>query len=151
MSNMIPSSKFPILFYTSLAQLMISLKLVGYWWFLVGDLEDGILFDIVDHVDICFGRYPVIFVKIRHDSQKALAGGLEDIDDSLEDGIIFDTIDHVDRWFGRHPDMISLIKPKLGAWRTFRFPDWRLEGLRKVKDQRWCCLIKIGHDLAEEA
>ena len=37
------------------------------WGFLIGDLEDGVIFDIIDHVERWFGRYPESLVKIRHD------------------------------------------------------------------------------------
>ncbi len=48
-----------------------------------GDLEDGVTFDIIDHVDRWLGRYLESLVKICHDlADKALVGGLEDIEDS---------------------------------------------------------------------
>ncbi len=46
---------------------------------------------------------------------------------------MFDIIDHVDGWSGRYPESFikighDLAKPELGAWKTLRVPDWRLEG-----------------------
>ena len=45
------------------------------WWFLIGDLKDGIIFDIIDHIDSWYGRYPEIFIKIRHDLAEKGEGG----------------------------------------------------------------------------
>ena len=35
--------------------------------FLTGDLKDGIIFDIINHVGRWYGRYPESFMKIQHD------------------------------------------------------------------------------------
>ncbi len=44
--------------------------------FLIGDLEDGVTFDIIYHVDRWLGRYPESLMKIRHDlAQKKLFSG----------------------------------------------------------------------------
>ena len=45
----------------------ISWGLGGCLWFLIGDLKDGVIFDIIDHIDSWYGRYPEIFIKIWHD------------------------------------------------------------------------------------
>ena len=39
----------------------------GCLWFLNGDLKDGVIFDIIDHIDSWYGRYPEMFIKIRYD------------------------------------------------------------------------------------
>ena len=39
----------------------------GHWGFMTGDLKDGVISDILDHVGIWLGRYPEIFMKIRRD------------------------------------------------------------------------------------
>ncbi len=35
--------------------------------FLIGNMKDGVTFDIVDHVDRWLGRYPESLMKIQHD------------------------------------------------------------------------------------
>ena len=48
----------------------------GHWGFLTGDLEEGFFFDIIDHVARWLGRYPISFMKIRHDmAEKKLVPG----------------------------------------------------------------------------
>ena len=44
---------------------------------MIGDLEDGVTFDIIDHVDRLLGRYPESLMKIRHDlaEKKLFPGG----------------------------------------------------------------------------
>ena len=39
----------------------------GCWWFLTGDLKNGIIFNIIDQVIRWYGRYPESLMKIRHD------------------------------------------------------------------------------------
>ena len=38
-----------------------------HWGFLIGDLKDGLIFDIIDHVRRWFGRYPGSLMNIWHD------------------------------------------------------------------------------------
>ena len=68
---------------TSLAQLKIGLRLVfeymGLWgcsWFLTGDLEEGVIFNIIDQVGRWLGKYPESLLKIQHDIVDCLHLGL---------------------------------------------------------------------------
>ena len=45
----------------------LHLGLGGCKGFLTGDLEDGVIFDILNHVSRLLGRYPESLVKIRYD------------------------------------------------------------------------------------
>ena len=45
----------------------LSWELGGHWGFLIGDFEDGIIFDIIDHVSRWLGRYPESLIKIGYD------------------------------------------------------------------------------------
>ena len=55
----------------------LHLVLGGHWGFLTGDLEDGFIFDIINHVRIWSGRYPVSLMKIGLDmaEKKLVPGG----------------------------------------------------------------------------
>ena len=64
----------------------VSLGLGGCWWFLPGNLEDGIIFDIIDHVVRWHERYTESLIKIRQDlTEKGYFGDLEDVDGSWLD------------------------------------------------------------------
>ena len=48
--------------------------------FLTGDLEDGVIFEIIENVIRLYGRYPDL-IKIAHDlAEKEVFGDLEDLD-----------------------------------------------------------------------
>ena len=70
-------------------------------------MEDGVTFDIIDHVDRWSGRYPESLIKILYDlAEKAKVGGLEDV-------VTFDFIDHVCRWSGTYPESLMKIRHDL--------------------------------------
>ena len=49
--------------------LMLVFDLHRAWricWFLTGNLENGVIFDIIDHVGKCSRRYPESFVKFKY-------------------------------------------------------------------------------------
>ena len=43
---------------------VLEVILGGHWWFLTGVLEDGVIFDILNHLDSLWWSYPECFVKI---------------------------------------------------------------------------------------
>ena len=45
----------------------LHLGLGGHLGFLTGDFEDGVIFDIIDNVGGCSGRYPESLIKFCHD------------------------------------------------------------------------------------
>ena len=85
---------------------MITWGLLGWWWFLTGDLEDKVIFDIIDYIGRWIERYPESFMKIQHDLADWLHLGLggcwEFLTEDLEDGVIFGIIYHVGRRLGRY-------------------------------------------------
>ena len=90
----------------------------GCWGFLTGDLEDGVIFDIINDVSRCLGRYPKS-LKIQHNSDLA-----------------FYILDHVNRWMGKYPESLlkfwhDLAEKKLvpgwglgWGWVFSNFEDW---------------------------
>ena len=76
----------------------------GDWGFMTGDLEDGVIFDIIDHDCRWYSRQPESLMKIGHDlaekGEVGLGGCWLFLTGDLEDGVIFDIIDHVGRWYG---------------------------------------------------
>ena len=45
---------------------------------MIGDLEDGVIFDIIDHVDRWLGRYSESLMSVQHDlaEKKLFPGGV---------------------------------------------------------------------------
>ena len=53
----------------------------GYWWFLTGDLEDGVIFEIMNHVVKLYWRYSERLIRIGHDlAEKGKGRDLKDVD-----------------------------------------------------------------------
>ena len=83
--------------------------LIGCWWFLTGDLEDGIIIDVIENLDLCLSTCVQNFRFIAstgvhqepHILHAALGGYWINywwfLD--LEDEVILDFIDHLDMLF----------------------------------------------------
>ena len=108
----------------SLAQIKIGLNIVfdhiglgGCLWFLIGDLEEGVIFNIIDYV---WGQYPESLMKIWHDLAAWHNLGLGVrwgfLTGDLEDEIKFEIIHHAGWWLGRYPESLMKIRPDLANW-----------------------------------
>ena len=124
-----------------------NLGLGGHWEFLTGDLEDGVIFDIINHVSRSLGRYPESLMKIRQDLDMAWIwtwrtlrvpdwrlGGWGHL---WHNTSCQNMIRKISWKFDEDPPWFSWLA-SFGTWRTLRVQDWGLGGKTFIWHHRSC-------------